>query len=47
MDFNTYQAKDGLALGGMIRRGEVTALELLETAIAREKIDECRTIRKL
>ncbi|HWZ42796.1 MAG TPA: amidase family protein [Candidatus Saccharimonadales bacterium] len=35
MDFNAYHGKDGLELGGMVRRGEVTALELLETAIAR------------
>lgn len=35
MDFNAYLEKDGLALGEMVRRGEVTALELLEIAIAR------------
>src|SRR5215471_17175753 len=35
MDFETYREKDGLALGELVRRGEVTALELLETAIAR------------
>src|SRR5579863_7623913 len=35
MDFNTYYEKDGLTLGEMVRRGEVTALDLLETAIAR------------
>src|SRR5579872_2781894 len=35
MDFNSYYAKDGLALGDLVRRGEITALDLLETAIAR------------
>jgi amidase len=35
MDFNAYYEKDGLALGELVRQGEVTALELLETAIAR------------
>jgi len=35
MDFETYREKDGLALGELVRRGEVTALELLETAITR------------
>ncbi len=35
MDFETYFQKDGLALGEIVRRGEVSALELLETAIAR------------
>jgi len=34
MDFNAYRTRDGLALGDLVRRGEVTALELLETAIA-------------
>jgi amidase len=35
MDFATYFNNDGLALGDLVRRGEVSALELLETAIAR------------
>jgi amidase len=35
MDFEAYAGKDGLALGELVRRGEVSALELLETAIAR------------
>jgi amidase len=35
MDFATYFEKDGLALGDLVRRGEVTACELLEAAIAR------------
>src|SRR5262245_19742242 len=35
MNFNDYYEKDGLALGELVRRGEVSALELLETAIAR------------
>jgi len=35
MDFNAYREKDGLALGDLVQRGEVSALELLETAIAR------------
>src|SRR5947209_723830 len=35
MDFESYFQRDGLALGEMVRRGEVSALELLETAIAR------------
>src|SRR5437879_9092216 len=35
MDFNAYYKKDGLALGELVRQGEVTALEVLETAIAR------------
>jgi amidase len=35
MDFEAYFEKDGLALGDLVRRGEVSALELLETAIAR------------
>ena len=35
MDFNAYREKDGLALGELVQRGEVSALELLETAIAR------------
>jgi amidase len=35
MDFDGYAGKDGLALGELVRRGEVSALELLETAIAR------------
>jgi amidase len=34
MDFESYAATDGLALGELVRRGEVGALELLETAIA-------------
>lgn len=38
MDFETYFQKDGLALGEMVRRGEVSALELLETAIARAEV---------
>src|SRR5215831_1292723 len=41
MDFNSYREHDGLALGELVRRGEVTALELLETAIARvEAVNE-------
>ena len=35
MVFEGYAGKDGLALGELVRRGEVSALELLETAIAR------------
>lgn len=35
MDFNAYYEKDGLALGEMVHRGEVTPLELLEISIAR------------
>src|SRR5437016_7647499 len=35
MDFEAYFQRDGLALGELVRRGEVSALELLETAIAR------------
>jgi amidase len=35
MGFEGYAGKDGLALGELVRRGEVSALELLETAIAR------------
>lgn len=35
MDFETYREKDGLALGELVRRGQVTTLELLETAITR------------
>src|SRR6516162_2550846 len=35
MDFAAYFKNDGLALGDLVRRGEVTAIELLETAIAR------------
>src|SRR5579871_1234435 len=35
MDFNTYRELDGLALGELVRRGEVTAAVLLEIAIAR------------
>lgn len=34
-DFNSYYQKDGLALGELVRRGEVSAVDLLETAIAR------------
>jgi amidase len=35
MDFDTYREKDALALGELVRRGEASALELLETAITR------------
>jgi len=35
MAFETYDTHDGLALGALVQRGEVSALELLETAIAR------------
>ncbi len=35
MQFADYRQRDGLALGELVRRGEVSALELLETAIAR------------
>jgi amidase len=35
MEFATYCKNDGLALGELVRRGEVSALELLEAAIAR------------
>ena len=35
MAFETYATYDGLALGALVQRGEVSALELLETAIAR------------
>jgi amidase len=35
MEFEAYIQKDGLALGELVRRGEVSALDLLETAIAR------------
>ncbi len=35
LDFKSYSELDGLALGELVRRGEITALELLETAIAR------------
>ena len=37
MDFNAYREKDGLALGDLVQRGEVSALELLETAIAGQR----------
>ena len=35
MDFDAYAGRDGLALGELVRRREVSAAELLETAIAR------------
>src|SRR5579863_3108886 len=35
MDFNDYQSQDALTLGELVRKGEVIALDLLETAIAR------------
>jgi len=35
MEFEAYAARDGLALGELVRRGEVSASDLLETAIAR------------
>jgi amidase len=35
MVFETYAAYDGLGLGELVRRGDISALELLETAIAR------------
>src|SRR5258708_29090470 len=35
MDFEAYFENDGLALGELVRRGDVSALELLEAAIAR------------
>ncbi len=35
MSFEEYAACDGLALGAMVNKGEVTASELLEVAIAR------------
>ncbi|HEV2963883.1 MAG TPA: amidase family protein [Candidatus Angelobacter sp.] len=35
MEFEAYFQKDGLALGELVQRGEVSALDLLETAIAR------------
>jgi amidase len=35
MAFETYATYDGLGLGALVQRGEVSALELLETAIAR------------
>ena len=33
--FDEYARHDGLALAGLVRRGEISAAELLETAIAR------------
>lgn len=35
MRYEEYAEQDGLGLGDLVRRGEVTALEVLETAIAR------------
>jgi amidase len=35
MEFAAYRARDGLGLGELVRSGEVSAPELLETAIAR------------
>jgi len=35
MEFEAYAARDGLGLGELVRRREVSALELLEAAIAR------------
>ena len=35
MSFQDYSLYDGLGLGELVRRGEVTASELLEEAIAR------------
>jgi amidase len=35
MAFDTYATYDGLGLGALVQRGEVSALELLEIAIAR------------
>src|SRR5271157_4589914 len=35
MAIHEYASLDGLALGELVRKGEVTALELLEEAIAR------------
>ena len=35
MSFDEYRAHDGLALAGLVRKGDVTASELLEQAVAR------------
>jgi Asp-tRNA(Asn)/Glu-tRNA(Gln) amidotransferase A subunit family amidase len=35
MRYQEYAAEDGIGLGDLVRRGDVTALELLETAMAR------------
>ena len=35
ISFDEYARHDGLALAGLVRRGEVSAAELLETAITR------------
>ena len=35
MAFKDYDKYDGLGLGELVRKGEVSALELLEEAIAR------------
>jgi amidase len=35
MEFSAYAAKDGLALGELVRKGEASALDLLDAAIAR------------
>ncbi len=38
MSFEEYRSRDGLALAGLVRKGEVSAAELLEIA-AKEKRD--------
>jgi amidase len=37
MAFAEYASYDGLGLAGLVRKGDVTPLELLDEAIARKK----------